>query len=577
MSESDNGNGGSNSQKRNISVNVFGRTDVGLVRDHNEDNFLVADLTTKNRSIKPEVRNHDVGEMGSLFIVCDGMGGAAAGEVASQVGVDTIYEMMVDCDPPVDDEDLAYRLDAAISEAGKRIFTAARLDRKRRGMGTTVTAAVMAGPRLVLGQVGDSRAYIVRDGELTQVTKDQSLVQQLLDANQLTEEEARNFDKANIILQALGTAEEVHVDVTSTVLNSGDVLVMCSDGLSGVAEESDILAIINEFDKEIDTMEACRKLTDLACQGGGSDNITVIVAQFDGVGLAALTEGISPRYSQFEFTTDTEITVSKQNPLKVPALEEKDVEEPDDDLPNPSGFDFDEEETQVMPKAMSEPVQPVQRQNRVRTGLFAGVIAALLVGGALVAYTISLRRGAADSAAEDEIATVNETQGAVSLTPKATPTMPVDSAPNASEKPSEPEEEPKLPPTEPSAIVGRDTAAQQKTTSIEEKSPPSEVAGREVPGPDKMIGVEDKPARGSGPDVTSKAAPEAAPEAAPTVDSATPKAKMPRTAGKTAKKKPADSAKKEKKKAKKAEPKPPKKKVQKKDAFAPKRLDDNPF
>ena len=123
-----------------ISVNVFGRTDVGLVREHNEDNFIIADLTKQNRSIKPEVRIHAVGSRGSLFAVCDGMGGAAAGEVASQIAVDTIYELMQEGEDPDGDDALARKLNNAIIEAGHRIYTAARVNRRRRGMGTTVTA-----------------------------------------------------------------------------------------------------------------------------------------------------------------------------------------------------------------------------------------------------------------------------------------------------------------------------------------------------------------------------------------------------------------------------------------------------
>ena len=206
MSDSSNNSTGSQEAGKRtsgIGVDVFGRTDVGLVRDHNEDNFLIADLTSGNRSIRPEVRQHIVGDRGSLFAVCDGMGGAAAGEVASKIGVDTIYEVLQEGEPPADDYALARRLDEAICEAGTRIFTAAKLNRGQRGMGTTATVAVLIGPRLVIGQVGDSRAHIVRGDELVQITKDQSLVQQLIDAKQLTEEEAKDFDRSYIILQAL--------------------------------------------------------------------------------------------------------------------------------------------------------------------------------------------------------------------------------------------------------------------------------------------------------------------------------------------------------------------------------------
>lgn len=344
------------SAKDGLFVHVFGRTDVGLVRDHNEDNFLVADLSEGNRSIKPEVRRHRIGPKGSLFVVCDGMGGAAAGEVASQIAVDTIYEMMQRSEPPEDDEELARRLETAIAEAGLRIFTAARVDRKRRGMGTTVTAAVMIGPRLLVGQVGDSRAYILRDDKLIQVTKDQSLVQQLLDAKQLTEEEAKNFDKSNIILQALGTAEEVHVDITSAVLRKDDVLVMCSDGLSGVVESEKIQEILTEYS---DPVQSCKWLTDLACEGGGHDNITVIVCRFDGNELIDPLVDEKLAYRKFRFSSSADTTARRpmppipESPNKQPVYvvaEEEETERISSDRIAKMSKAFDEEPTIAIKK-----------------------------------------------------------------------------------------------------------------------------------------------------------------------------------------------------------------------------------
>ena len=197
-----------------LKVRVFGRTDVGQVREHNEDNFLVADLTRKTRSLMESDREPPVGERGTLLGVCDGMGGAAAGEVASQLAVDIIYEKLVQGDPPAHHDDLARRLVHAVEAAGLRIFNEAQADRTRRGMGTTATIAALIDARLFLAQVGDSRAYILRGDRFTQVTRDQSLVNQLIEAGQLTEEEAETFEHNNIILQALGTADTVQVDLT---------------------------------------------------------------------------------------------------------------------------------------------------------------------------------------------------------------------------------------------------------------------------------------------------------------------------------------------------------------------------
>ena len=171
-----------------IRVRVFGRTDVGQVREHNEDNFIVADLTRKSRGLMEGDRMQLVGPRGTLMAVCDGMGGAAAGEVASQLAVDIIFERMADGDPPKDRDDIARRIVRAIEEAGSRIYGEAKADRTRRGMGTTSTVAALVDDYLFFGQVGDSRAYVLRNGRFVQVTRDQSLVNQLIEAGQLTEE-----------------------------------------------------------------------------------------------------------------------------------------------------------------------------------------------------------------------------------------------------------------------------------------------------------------------------------------------------------------------------------------------------
>ncbi|MBN2344190.1 MAG: protein phosphatase 2C domain-containing protein [Deltaproteobacteria bacterium] len=286
----------SRSDRPEVRVHVFGRTDVGMVREHNEDNFLIADLSQKNRSLQPEVQKHTIGEYGTVFAVCDGMGGAAAGEVASRIGVDTIYERLQLEDAPASDEDLARRMDEAVCEAGRRIHAESKANSARRGMGTTATVAVLRSDRLIFGQVGDSRAHIIRSGALVQTTKDQSLVQQLLDANQLTPEEAKNFDRSNIILQALGTSEEVHVDLTSVQLRKGDILVICSDGLSGMVEPEDIRDVVLSIESP---MEACQKLTQMACDNGGDDNVTVIVAKFDGPGLVPPTANDRLGYEKY--------------------------------------------------------------------------------------------------------------------------------------------------------------------------------------------------------------------------------------------------------------------------------------
>jgi serine/threonine protein phosphatase PrpC len=283
-----------------IEVRVFGQTDVGQVREHNEDNFLVADLTRKTRSFDPG-EPCTLGRAGAVFGVCDGMGGAAAGEVASQLAVDMIYDRLSEAKPPRGREELARRLVKAVQDAGLRIFGEARADRSRRGMGTTSTMATLMDDRLFLAQVGDSRAYLLRDGELTQITRDQSLVNQLIEAGQLTEEEAETFEHNNIILQALGTSEVVQVDLTYVDLRAGDSLLICSDGLSGMVRSEDIGHVLVEVENPI---EACAKLIAAANEAGGHDNVTVVMVKFAGPGLPELSPDDAPvSYQKYSFAS----------------------------------------------------------------------------------------------------------------------------------------------------------------------------------------------------------------------------------------------------------------------------------
>ena len=277
-----------------VRVQLFARTDVGQVREHNEDNFLVADLSRRSRGLLEANRATVIGQQGAVFAVCDGMGGAAAGEIASQLAVDIIYERLVDGlgDRPIRRDDLARRLVRAVESAGLRIFHEAKADRSRRGMGTTVTAAALVDEMLFFAQVGDSRGYILRGNTLVQVTRDQSLVNQLIEAGQLTEEEAETFEHNNIILQALGTSDTVQVDLTYAELRKGDILLLCSDGLSGMVRFDEIRDTLRSGAEPLDI---CKMLTERANQAGGHDNITVIIVQFDGVGLRELeTEPTEP-------------------------------------------------------------------------------------------------------------------------------------------------------------------------------------------------------------------------------------------------------------------------------------------
>ena len=275
----------------------YGQTDVGLIREHNEDNFMVADLSDASRpSHGEEVFSGAVSGRGVALAVCDGMGGAAAGEVASHMAVDTLFDTLRGEAAPTDRDNFARRLVDSIEEAGARIFLSAKKDRTRRGMGTTATVAGLVDKVLFVGQVGDSRCYILRNGRLSLITKDQSLVNQLIEAGQLTEDEADAFEHSNIILQALGTTEQVAVDLTFVELRRGDRMLLCSDGLSGLVHDE---AIQEEMACVGPLPQLADRLIDLANAAGGHDNVTCIVADFDGDALEPPEEGAVPFYQQY--------------------------------------------------------------------------------------------------------------------------------------------------------------------------------------------------------------------------------------------------------------------------------------
>ena len=276
---------------------LFGKTDVGLIREHNEDNFMVANLNEASGPLPREEQiSGSVSDRGLGLAVCDGMGGAAAGEVASRMAVDTLFDMLRAETAPEDRDGFARRLVDSIEEAGARIFLSAKKDRTRRGMGTTATVAGLVDKVLFVGQVGDSRCYIMRNGRLSLITKDQSLVNQLIEAGQLTEDEAEAFEHSNIILQALGTTQQVAVDLTFVELRRGDRVLLCSDGLSGLVHDD---AIREEMACVGPLPELADRLIDLANAAGGHDNVTCIVADFDGDALEPPEEGAVPFYQQY--------------------------------------------------------------------------------------------------------------------------------------------------------------------------------------------------------------------------------------------------------------------------------------
>lgn len=253
-------------------------SDVGRERLHNEDALLLLDLVCRER-------DHDVTSHAHAFPPCmlvlgvfDGMGGAAAGEVASALAAQTVCDVMAQGGPPRDPDDLAGRLARSLEVASERIFEEAQRDPEQHGMGTTATLAGVAGGGVFLAQIGDSRAYLLRGGVLSQLTRDQSLVARMVATGSLTEDEARDSPVRNVLLQAVGVRPVLDVDRSSFVPQAGDVLLLCSDGLSGELTDPTIRKVL------LDAAEprvACERLVHLANAAGGADNISCVVARFD--------------------------------------------------------------------------------------------------------------------------------------------------------------------------------------------------------------------------------------------------------------------------------------------------------
>lgn len=266
-----------------VKVSVFGSTDVGMQRAGNEDAFMVADLTRGEKATGAETNSHLVGERGSLLVVSDGMGGAAAGEIASELAVTTIHESLMESPS---DLEISIRLRIATEVANERIWNHSQENPELSGMGATVTAALVHGPVVYIAQVGDSRAYLVRGNQIKQLTKDQSLAQMLIDSGAILPEQAASVPQ-NVIMQALGTQPTVKVAMTTVQLCRGDCLLLCSDGLSNKIDPHEMKVTV---DQKKDLTAACRWLIETANERGGEDNITIVIARFDGESLAAGSE-----------------------------------------------------------------------------------------------------------------------------------------------------------------------------------------------------------------------------------------------------------------------------------------------
>ena len=245
-------------------VKFAAKTDLGRVRENNEDKFDF---------YEPEDRTL-LATRGCLYAVADGMGGHAAGQIASELALKTLVAAYYDSPT----ESIPRALLEAIQCANETVFAVAHTVPDRSGMGTTLTVAVLAEDRLHIGQVGDSRAYLIRAGEIRQITHDHSWVAEQVRLGGLTEEEAEIHPWRNIITRSIGSQDTVEADVFVEEARAGDIVVLCSDGLTGHVHADEIGRIVSGHAPS----EACRQLIELACARGGRDNITVAVIAIRG-------------------------------------------------------------------------------------------------------------------------------------------------------------------------------------------------------------------------------------------------------------------------------------------------------
>ena len=262
-----------------VQLTVFARSDVGRVRANNEDAFTVTDLDTGDRLDGATAPSRlDVQQRGILLLVSDGMGGHAAGEVASALVVDSLRKSLGESG--AETSSMQRLVDNAVRRANADVWEAAKATRKQ-GMGATLTAVLVHQTVAYVAAVGDSRAYLMRSGRIRQITKDQSFVQMLVDAGAITPEEAKNSPQKNIILQSMGREKNVTVSIGRLSLRRGDRLLVCSDGLSNLVNDDELADFLNRPD----VSAAANGMIEMANERGGDDNVTAIVAELDGEGL----------------------------------------------------------------------------------------------------------------------------------------------------------------------------------------------------------------------------------------------------------------------------------------------------
>lgn len=238
-------------------INVFSKTDIGRVRKVNQD------------AVKTEVISDNL----AWSVVCDGMGGQAGGDIASNIAVIMISKFLSDnlSELKTSDE-IKSVIYEAVSSANQAIYLKSEKDKNLKNMGTTVIVCVVSMNKLYVAHMGDSRAYLISDDEITQITTDHSMVQEMLDNGKLTIEEARNHPQKNIITRALGVSPEIKLEYNTLDIKKGNIILSCTDGLTNTVEEQDIYNICKKCNNK---EEAVGKLISKGNKNGGNDNITV--------------------------------------------------------------------------------------------------------------------------------------------------------------------------------------------------------------------------------------------------------------------------------------------------------------
>ena len=305
-------------------VETHATSHVGRVRKGNEDNYLLLDIAKSETWTSSqdagefviESQQFEVDENGIILAVSDGMGGALAGEVASTMAVETVCSVMMDDDPEktISPDAFANSLVGKLYEA--TVYANHKVHQKGRepefaGMGATFTGVGVTPSGIDLVQVGDSRTYLIRNAKIYQITKDQSLVQQLIDSGQITEDEAETHPLKNVILQALGAQNEIYPVAARLIPQRDDIILICSDGLSNKIEGADMQTIV--FDNLDNLKMAAAELVKVANDNGGEDNITVVLAKLTGSSLSE--------------PTDDEITLEAVHPENIHDTADQDTAE----------------------------------------------------------------------------------------------------------------------------------------------------------------------------------------------------------------------------------------------------------